>query len=59
MNILDDVQKLRKKYNLATEQSELFYKKQKKDYMWLYDYFNGNEEQKSNVNTISYGKVCF
>ncbi len=56
---LDDVQKLRKKYNLTTEQSELYYKVKKEEYNWLYNYFKENQERKLNVNTISYGKVCF
>jgi hypothetical protein len=56
---LHDVQKLRNKYNLTTEQSELYYKVKKEEYNWLYKYFNENQERKLNVNTISYGKVCF
>jgi len=56
---LDDSQKLKQLYNLNTEQNDLYYYIQKKDYQWLYKYFNEDEERKSNNNTISYGKVCF
>jgi hypothetical protein len=56
---LDDSQQLKMIYHLNTEQNDLYYYKQKKDYQWLYKYFNGDEERKSKTNTISYGKVCF
>lgn len=57
---LDDVQKLRKKYNLTTEYSELFYKKEKKDYAGLYCYFNKDKKRKNKyLHIITYGKVCF
>ncbi|WP_428739796.1 tetratricopeptide repeat protein [Sulfurimonas sp.] len=56
---LDDSQKLKQLYNLNSEHNTLFYYTQKKDYNWLYDYFNEDEEKKSKTNTISYGKVCF
>lgn len=55
---LDDSQQLKQEYNLTTEQSDLYYYIQKKDYNWLYKYFNENEERKSKTNNISYGKVC-
>lgn len=56
---VDDSQELKKIYNLNTEQNDLYYYVQKKDYQWLYKYFNEDEERKSKTNTISYGKVCF
>ncbi len=56
---LDDSQQLKKQYKLTTEQSDLYYYIQKKDYKWLYKYFNHNEERKSKTNNISYGEVCF
>lgn len=56
---LDETQKLKKKYNLTSEQSDLYYYKQKKDYEWLYKYFNEDEKRKLKTNNISYGKVCF
>lgn len=57
---LDDIQNLREKYNLNTEQSELFYKKEKKDYEGLYWYFNKYKERKNKyLHIITYGKVCF
>ena len=57
---LDNVQNLREKYKLTTEQSELYYKAKKEDYEWLYDYFNKEEERKNKyLHIITYGKVCF
>lgn len=56
---LDDSQKLKQLYNLNSEYNDLFYRTQKKDYDWLYDYFNEDEARKSKTNNISYGKVCF
>lgn len=57
---LDNVQNLRGKYKLTTEQSELYYKAKKEDYEWLYDYFNKDEERKNKyLHIITYGKVCF
>ncbi|UCN01584.1 hypothetical protein LCX93_11600 [Sulfurimonas sp. SWIR-19] len=37
---LDDSQKLKKLYNLDREHDTLLYYIQKKDYQWLYEYFN-------------------
>ena len=56
---LDDSQKLKERYNLTSEQSDLYYYVQKKDYKWLYKYFNNNEQRKSDSTYIDYGKVCF
>jgi len=56
---IDDSQQLKEKYNLNTEQSDFYYYIEKKDYKWLYKYYNKNEEQKLKSNNISYGKVCF
>ncbi|MCF6172572.1 MAG: DUF2971 domain-containing protein [Campylobacteraceae bacterium] len=56
---LDDSQQLKKLYNLDTEHNTLFYYTQKKDYQWLYKYFNEDEKRKSKTNYVSYGKVCF
>ena len=43
--LLDDSQKLKERYNLTSEQSDLYYYVQKKDYKWLYKYFNNNEQR--------------
>jgi hypothetical protein len=56
---LDEIQELKKQYNLTSEQNDLYYYIQKKDYKWLYKYFNEDEERKSKTNNISYGEVCF
>jgi len=56
---LDEVQKLRIKYELDTEQNEFIYYAQKEDYEWLYKYFNDNEQEKYKDKYISFGKVCF
>ncbi|MDD5156836.1 DUF2971 domain-containing protein [Sulfurimonas sp.] len=56
---LDDSQQLKQLYGLGSEHTDLFYYTQKKDYNWLYDYFNEDEERKYKTNSISYGEVCF
>jgi hypothetical protein len=57
---LDNSQKLLSKYKLSTEYSDLIYYKQKKDYQWLYDYFNEKKERKlNNIHIVTYGRVCF
>lgn len=56
---LDISYNLLRKYKLNTEYSDLQYHIRKKDYKWLYDYFNKNNERKSKNIYISYGKVCY
>ncbi|WP_457748983.1 DUF2971 domain-containing protein [Sulfurimonas sp.] len=56
---LDDSQKLKQRYSLNSEYNNLYYHTQKKDYQWLYEYFNEDEKRKSNTNYVSYAKVCF
>lgn len=56
---LDDVQEFKRLYNLNSEQNDLYYYVQKKDYQWLYDYFNKEEQNIYKSNYISFGKVCF
>lgn len=56
---LDNSQKLKELYSLTSEQSDLYYYVQKKDYKWLYKYFNSEEQRKLESIYIDYGKVCF
>ena len=56
---LDDSQKLKQRYSLNSKYNNLYYHIQKKDYQWLYEYFNEDEKRKSKTNYVSYGKVCF
>ena len=57
---LDDFHRLKQRYNLTTEESNLSYYKEKKDYEWLYTYFNENTERKVKyLHIITYGEVCF
>lgn len=51
--------KLREKYKLTTEQNEFIHYAQIEDYIWLYNYFTNNEQEKYKDKYISFGKVCF
>ncbi|MCT7553560.1 DUF2971 domain-containing protein [Aliarcobacter butzleri] len=54
---LDESKQLREKYSL--EKNDFIYYAQKEDYIWLYKYYNKNEEEKYKNKYISFGKVCF
>lgn len=48
---------LRKLYKLPN--NEFMHHAQKKDFEWLYSYFNENQQEKYQKKFISFGKVCF
>jgi hypothetical protein len=58
-DFLDDSKQLRETYNLDSEQNDFIYHAQKKDYVWLHNYFTNNEEEKYTNKYTSFGKVCF
>ncbi len=56
---LDDSKSLRIKYKLDSSQNNFIYNVQKKNYEWLYNYFNDNKSEIYKTKYISFGKVCF
>lgn len=60
-NNLEPSKKLRDKYELNTERSDFLYYTKSKDYLWLYDFFNKNKENKydDKLQYINFGETCF
>lgn len=58
-DFLDDSKQLRETYKLDTDQTDFIYNVQKKDYIWLHNYFTNNEQEKYKNKHISFGKICY
>ena len=56
---LNSCYELSQHYGLNTELVDIRYYLHKKDFNWLYNYFNQDNKRKLEIKFISYGKVCF